>query len=325
MITKHLSSKTIIAKIYADLNLQDDGNRITDIQEWIGEAVEHIGAVKQLTHKVSGVDGEPIIKICNHLAAIPCDLYRLNQVAFSLSENGPWSAMRLATGAFDQWSEDKECDDDCEIDLLSVPDKLMVEIVSQLYFDHPNDPVYGNYHKLPYKEALTLINTDLRTRALITEMLTKRGYVSDRKARQTNFSYDLQYVLKPGFINTLQKEGFLKLSYHSVPTDEDGYPMIPDMPSYTEAIYWYVTMKLKYPDYLNGKMNREIYYDIKRSWNFYSKQAYAEALMPNHDEMQSFKNNWLRIVPEIDEHDNFYSTVGQKQHVYTKTTNRYGY
>jgi hypothetical protein len=29
-------------------------------------------------------------------------------------------------------------------------------------------------------------------------------------------------------------------------------PMIPDSPSYFEAIFWYVAMKLSYPKYLKG-------------------------------------------------------------------------
>ena len=326
MITKYISSKTVIAKVYADLNLKEDGNRVTDIQEWIGEAIEHIGSVKQLRNKVSGVDGEPILKINNHLATMPCDLHRLNQVAFSISEDGPWYPMRLATGSFDIWSDDDNdlgCDN--EVDLLSVPDKLMVEVMMQLYLEQPEHPIYGNLYKQPYKRALEIINSDLRTRSLVTQMLTKHGYITNFKVRQTNYSRDLQYIIKPGFINTITKNGYLKLSYSAVAVDEEGYPMIPDLVSYTEAIYWYITMKLKYPEYLNGKMNREIYYDIKRSWNFYSKQAYAESLLPNNDEMESFKNNWLKIVPEITEHDNFYSTAGERQYIYTKTNNRYRY
>lgn len=315
MVLKLVSSKTVLAKIFADLDLKEDGNRVTDMMEWIGEAVEHIGAMKQLIHKVSGVDGEPIIKICKHSAALPCDLYRLNQVAFSFNENGPWYPMRAATGSFDKWS-DNECKTNCCVDLLSVEDRVLVETVKQLYVSQPNVPVYGNINNLGYKEALELINSDIKLRGLVTMLLTDKGYITQYNVGDTNMSQDLQYVIKPGYINTNVRDGFLKLSYHAIPADKEGYPLIPDMPSYMEAIYWYVTMKLKYPDYLNGKMNREIYYDIRRSWNFYAKQAYAESMMPNYDELESFKNNWLKIVPEVREHENFYSTAGERQHIY---------
>jgi hypothetical protein len=75
-------------------------------------------------------------------------------------------------------------------------------------------------------------------------------------------------------------------------------------------------MKLEFPNYKTGKTPRYVYYDIKNSWNFYRKQAYAEAMMPGVDEMQSIQNSWLRIYPEIDEHDTFFDTLGDKQIIY---------
>jgi hypothetical protein len=40
-----ISSKAIIAKIIADLDLKEDEVKITDIREYIGEAMEKIGAI----------------------------------------------------------------------------------------------------------------------------------------------------------------------------------------------------------------------------------------------------------------------------------------
>lgn len=94
--------------------------------------------------------------------------------------------------------------------------------------------------------------------------------------------------------------------------------MIPDMPSYSKALYWYITMKLFYPKYLSQELNREIYYDMRRSWNFYRKQAYADSLMPTTDEMESIKNDWNKLLPEINEHDNFFEPMGQEQFMYNQ-------
>lgn len=132
----------------------------------------------------------------------------------------------------------------------------------------------------------------------------------------TNYTNDNQYFIKPGYIVTNRKEGWLKLSWTSQPVDSCGYPMIPDLASYFEAIYWYIVMKLKYPEYLSGRLAQHIYYDARRSWNFYRQQAYAEALMPNEDQLISIKNNWLKLVPEINEENTFYSTIGKQQQIY---------
>ena len=44
---KLISSKAVLAKIIADLDLKEDEIRITDVREWIGEAMEKIVAVQQ--------------------------------------------------------------------------------------------------------------------------------------------------------------------------------------------------------------------------------------------------------------------------------------
>nr|DAL01668.1 MAG TPA: hypothetical protein [Caudoviricetes sp.] len=43
---KLVSSNTVIAKVIADLQLQETDIRITDIREWIQEAVLKIGAIQ---------------------------------------------------------------------------------------------------------------------------------------------------------------------------------------------------------------------------------------------------------------------------------------
>ena len=78
IVNRMISSKSVIAKVIADLDLKEDQIRITDIREWILEAILKIGAIQQYDHKVV------ILPIINHQAALPCDLYKLGQVAFSL-------------------------------------------------------------------------------------------------------------------------------------------------------------------------------------------------------------------------------------------------
>ena len=73
-IYKTISSKEIIRKLFRDLKMDDD-NWIDDAIEWMGEALEHIGASAQLEHK------QTVLNVLNHKVALPFDLYYINQVA----------------------------------------------------------------------------------------------------------------------------------------------------------------------------------------------------------------------------------------------------
>ena len=132
-----------------------------------------------------------------------------------------------------------------------------------------------------------------------------------------------EYFIKPGWIVTNQKHGFIKLAYKAIATDERGYPLIPDLTSYQEAIYWYVVMKLSFPKWLNGKLGgrgvntgQNIYTYVQQQWNFYRNQAYAEAMMPTADDMKNIKNDWNKLIPDWDGDDTFFKNIGKEQITY---------
>ena len=65
----------------------------------------------------------------------------------------------------------------------------------------------------------------------------------------------VQYFIKPGWLVTNKSKGYVKLAYKAIAVDERGYPLIPDLTSYQEAIYWYVVMKLSFPKFMEGTLS----------------------------------------------------------------------
>lgn len=300
-----ISSNTVIAKVIADLQLQESDIRITDIREWCMEAILKIGAVQQYEHKVA------ILPIECHQVALPCDLYKLGQVAFSFCNGGGWLPMRKATSSFGVF-HDRECSNE---PCMLIPDTAMFPLVKNM-FNLNTD-----------REALEKLNEDTNLRQTLSILLNQwtvgtvngkfvPGVVDHRDG--TMFSNELQYTTKPGYINTCMPRGFVKISYYAIYTDEDSMPMIPDLESYKEAIYWYVTMKLMYPKKLKGQISQGDYYDIRNSYNFYRKQAYAEAMMPTVDDLSTISNIYNKLYPEINDQDTFFSTTGDEQNIYNQ-------
>ncbi len=300
-----ISSASVVAKVIADLDLKEDQIRITDIREWIMEGILKIGAIQQYEHKVA------ILPIECHQVALPCDLYKLGQVAFSFCNGGGWLPMRKATSSFGVF-HDRECGNE---PCMLIPDTAMFPLVKNM-FNLNTD-----------REALDKLNEDTNLRQTLSILLNQwtvgtvngkfvPGVVDHRDG--TMFSNELQYTTKPGYINTCMPRGFVKISYYAIYTDEDSMPMIPDLESYKEAIYWYVTMKLMYPKKLKGQISQGDYYDIRNSYNFYRKQAYAEAMMPTVDDLETISNIYTKLYPEINDHNMFFSTSGDEQNIYNQ-------
>lgn len=300
-----ISSASVVAKVIADLDLREDEIRITDIREWIMESILKIGAIQQFEHKVE------ILPIECHQVSLPCDLYKLDQVAYSYCCNSGWLPMRKSTSSFGV-SHDNQC---CSKACMLVQDAAMFPLVKNM-FNLTND-----------REALDKLNEDNNLRETLSALINQNTvptvngrYLGNRIGHKdgTMYSYDLQYMTKPGYIMTNVPRGYIKISYYAIYTDEDSMPMIPDLESYKEAIYWYVTMKLMYPKKLKGKISQGDYYDIRNSYNFYRKQAYAEAMMPTVDDLENVKNTWHKLYPEMDDHDTFFSTSGEEQILYNQ-------
>lgn len=311
MINKFTSSQEIVYRVMTNLDLQEEIQRTTDWKSWIAEAVEKIGAVTQLVRKVSGTldsngDVIPIIEVKDFQAQLPQDLYRLEQVGFSFTEGGTYMSMKSSTTTMDVRKNN------------SLTHK---QYDSTTHYNRGEIVYYGNdswicllEHNQEKSDAFSKIpNTE-------DGLLYWELYIPYSKLIVTDYNYpDLTYMLKPGYIVTSIDRGYLKLSYDCLNLDSDGMPMIPDMESYKEAIYWYILMKLKYPEYLRGSLDERRYQHIESKWRFYCRQAYAEALMPgNADQMESIKNGWLRVYPEINEHDTFYSGLSSQQKIYNK-------
>lgn len=287
MIYKYTKCESVIAKILADSDMSEKEMRVTDMREWIFEAVEKIGAPMQYIERESGVDGCEILHIHDRQVPIPDDLVHLTAVAYSHRHNGPWIPARTDNSQFKN--------------MTFVMDKH-----NHHMHHHPEQPM--EYKELTSQCQLYGING----------MKHIDGLLNEYKKREPKF------FIKPGWIVLNRDKGYVKLSYKAIATDERGYPLIPDTTSYQEAIYWYVIMKLNFPKYMSGKLGgkgvnnaQNVYFYIQQQWNFYRNQAYAEAMMPTESDMKGIKNEWNKLIPEWDSDEVFFKPEGGKQLNYT--------
>ena len=274
----------------ADLDSTEVRQRISDIREWIFEAVDKIGAPMQYITIEGGTEDYPLLQIQDNQVPLPSDLVVLDGVAFSESEKGPWVPMTVTTSIFRE---------------------------PKRKHNRPAEP----HQPMQYKMQTTLGQ-------MYTHNLNKyyeRAII--------NNDHKPEYFIKPGWLVTNKSKGFIKLAYKAIAVDERGYPLIPDLTSYQEAIYWYVVMKLSFPKWYNGGLGGNSKYAQKyaanmfqytqQQWNFYRNQAYAEAMMPTADDMRAIKNEWNRLVPEFESDDTFFRDDNKRELIYNDYYNGY--
>lgn len=108
-----------------------------------------------------------------------------------------------------------------------------------------------------------------------------------------------RYQESNGMLHFPYKSGVVLVTFSALPLDEDGFPLIPDNISVKEAITKYCVKKLKYTDWLAGRINDNTFAKIEGDWNFYCKQARASLITPNVDKMDELITLWKSIIPNV--------------------------
>lgn len=105
------------------------------------------------------------------------------------------------------------------------------------------------------------------------------------------------YLINGQYIQTSFESDYIAIFYKAFPLDDDGFPMLPDMYEFSQALYWYIVMKL-----LEGGENHpsgEIGWQVARQeWLRYCGQARAQANMPDIGKAAHFRDMWVKLVPD---------------------------
>ena len=290
-IYKTISSKAVIRKIFRDLKPSKD-NWIDDAIEWVGEALEHIGASSQLLQK------QCVLTITDHKVLLPTDLYYINQVAVNNNVTlGTSSEVDTLTEKIKELKDQiKQAQDDGleYSDTASVLHQInsRLVIVENIYFKNETE-------LQPLQYGASTFHKSMHCTGCVNE----------------NTHYEETYIIDNGYIKTSFVSGKICLSYMAFPTDEECYPLVPADISYQEAMFWYIYKKilLSSPQFKNNGID---YSFAEQQWKYYCTQARNAATFPDIDRYESFMNQWVRMIPDINRHDFAFENLNTKENLY---------
>ena len=305
------------------------GDWLHDAIEWMGEALEHIGASAQLETKVC------TLKVDNHKAMLPPDLYVINQVGMSNHINAGQvsSEIRELTRQVDRLTETyKSAKQD-------ISDKITQSVDGTFDSDLTADDIkkYSNTsktgdHKLNEINARivvlenTLIGGETMPNVSPIKYCTSnfpKGAHCDDCVNENATSQEC-YMVESDYVKTSFSSGMLCLGYKAMPTDADCYPLVPDDVSFKEAMFWYIYKKMLLGGTIDVNKNGIQYQYADQQWKFYCSQARNAAVFPDIDRMESFMNQWVRLIPNINRHDLGFDNLGEREDIYRGQYNTYG-
>jgi hypothetical protein len=253
MVTSWTSVEEVIARVASGMGGNLPGQALSDMVDWIGEAMGQLKTKYQLVTKSTpscGVAGE--IRTENHIAPLPCGMVELVAVE---DEYG----RRMGTGSD------------------------MIDITSQSarYYKgledsnsdarpttfNPNTKSYGDGEAIPWdgSDIEETINPNVKH----------------------------YYKVQGNKIQTSGPSMFVKLHYLAIPTDKKGYPLVPDEDNYKYALEWYILMRLIGAGYPHPLWKGERgYLQCESRFEKYAARAIANITYPTVDQMEKFRRSW---------------------------------
>jgi len=298
-IYKNVSSKEIIRKVFRDIKPRT-ADFVHDAIEWIGEALEHIGSAPQLCQK------QVVIDIKDHKGCLPGDLYYINQVAVNTCVSSTV---------------------DSQINTVT----SQIEDLNSNIFSYSEQLSAGTVTGADLNDYRVASNNQLRDLNVNLEMLTNMYFTGGSCLSPLQYGastfhnsihcdgcvnstvrYKDTYIIDCGYAKTSFATGKLCISYMAFPTDEECYPLVPDDISFREAMFWYIYKKLLLQG-IPGRNPKLGYEYAEAMWQNYCTQARNAANYPDIDKYESFMNQWVRLVPDINAHSTFFETMNDRE------------
>lgn len=202
----------------------------------------------------------------------------------------------------------------------------------QIYITKVTD---GN-KELEHPDPIQVVNYRAELPCDLHRIIQVRDYCNKESVRASTYNFELSdnmrdtpigsnlhYIINDGFIFTDFKEGELEIAYEAFPVDNEGYPMIPDDERYLKAVESYIIERIARRLWLQDKINDFKYKALEQDWLFYVNSAKNKAQMPSIDEMESLKNQLVRLISHPDRYRNQFAELGNGEQIKTKL-NRLG-
>jgi hypothetical protein len=126
---------------------------------------------------------------------------------------------------------------------------------------------------------------------------------------------EFTYTVQQGVLFTSFEKGCVEVSYKAIPTDDEGYPMIPNNRKYRLAVEYYILYKYLAPLYDIGKVSDKAFNRISQEKSFYVGAAQTSMQLQGMDHLESMLNGINRLIINSSAHKNFYKGSGEKERI----------
>jgi hypothetical protein len=283
MSYKSTSIKEVLMRVIRNLDHKIPSRYVDSMLEWIPEAIEELRTPFTLdTKSTPNLNKDGALWSKNHVIKLPCGLVEVlaveDQFGYRIHRTGQQMDIEDMSPARTQLNPSND-------------DARVTDFYTDVLPPAVPGVTIGNQPAIPWTGTNIKLNTSSVTAAF--------------------------YDLKMDYLQTSEECMFVKIHYKAMPVDKEGYPLVPDITEYKEALYWYVMKKLIAAGYqhpvLPSSMEGIEY--CEKKYETYSGRALGEIKMPDQDRIWKLWASTTRLIPPVNFHEDFFSGSEQIQTV----------
>lgn len=121
------------------------------------------------------------------------------------------------------------------------------------------------------------------------------------------------YKIQGNIIYTSIEKGELEIAYLSIPTDNEGYPLLPDNSSFTRALELYIKKQWFTILFDLGKISPAVLQNTQQEYAWAVGDCQTEFNRMSIDEMEAFSNSWRTMILRDHQHASGFANNGVRQ------------
>lgn len=133
------------------------------------------------------------------------------------------------------------------------------------------------------------------------------------ESEKDNCPDEYTYTYENGVMKFSFKEGNVQLSYRSLNTDKDGFPLIPHNQKVRMAIEYYIRYRYMEPLWEAGKVTDKVFNRLEQRKDWYMGGANTSLTIKNMDHVEAIGNTINRLIINTNAHKNFFKRMGDKE------------
>ena len=115
-------------------------------------------------------------------------------------------------------------------------------------------------------------------------------------------------------IYTSFKEGTIEVSYKAMPVDSEGYPLLPDEPTFLRALELYIKKQWFTILFDMGKISPAVLQNTQQEYAFAFVACNNTFMIPSPSEMESITNMMNQLIPRFNEFKRGFKHLGSKEY-----------